>query len=65
MELGISVGDLDAIAVSNRKDVDDCLRELIKSWLIKPRNATRSALTRALQSKSVAGELTTTQGKVV
>ena len=65
MELGISVGDLDAIAANNIL-VYDCLFEVIKLWLTRGNPMpTRSALTRALQSKSVAGELTTTQGKVV
>ena len=65
MELGISVGDLDAIAVDNRKNAD-CLLEVLKLWLVQVNpKPTRSALTRALQSKSVAGKLTTTQGKVV
>ena len=65
MELGIPIMDLNAIT-ANEGNASDRLLEVIKLWLgrVNPK-PTRSALTRALQSKSVAGRLTTTQGKVV
>ena len=60
IELHIDQGTLDAIGKDNKK-AEDCLVELLNRWLRQP-NATRSALTAALQSKKLAGEATSEQG---
>ena len=54
LQLGIDVGTIDAIEVDRRK-VEDCLTDLIIHWLrnTEPK-PTRSALTKALQSKHVS-----------
>ena len=54
--LGIDMGTLKAIR-KNNTDVEDCLVELLNTWLCCPK-ATRSALTTALQSRQVIGEAT-------
>ena len=55
IELGIEQGDIEAISVNNR-NVDDCLREMMKTWLrkINPK-PTRDALSAALQCERVSG----------
>ena len=59
IELGIDVSTLDVIEMNHRK-VDDYLTELITKWLrhTNPK-PTRSAITKALKSPSVAGSATT------
>ena len=59
IELGVDMGTLDAIEKNNR-DVEDCLVRLLSVWLRG--KATRSAMTRALQSGKVIGEATSSQG---
>ena len=59
IELGIDIGTLDAIEKNNR-EVEDCLVQLLSKWLRS--KATRSAMTKALQSRKVTGEATSAQG---
>ena len=59
IELEISTGTLKAIDKDN-KHVEDCLIDLIDEWLRG--NATRSAMTRALQSSKVTGETPSGKG---
>ena len=63
IQLGIDLGTLDAINVDKRK-AEDALVEVIKLWLcqVNPK-PTRFALSMALESKCLAGEVTSTQGK--
>ena len=55
IQLCIDEGTLDALDADNHK-VEDCLAGLISKWLrnMKPR-PTRAAMTKALESQSVAG----------
>ena len=62
MELKIPNGTLEAIETDHKK-CDDCLLEMIKIWLRGDyTQPTKSAITAALQSKYVAGEVTSIQG---
>ena len=60
IELGMDIGTLDAIGKSNHYKVEDCLVELLSKWLRG--KATRSAMTKALQSRKVTAEATSVQG---
>ena len=54
-ELGIDQGTLVAIS-KNERNVEDCLREMINTWLRDTNPMpTRSALTAALNSEHVSG----------
>ena len=57
IQLGLSQGDVDAIARNNSHKTEDCLRECIKAWLegVEPK-PTREKLVRALQSPTVGRE---------
>ena len=61
IQMGIKPGDLDAIGKHN--DVDDALIDVTKQWL---RNANpkpnRAKLAAIIESKCIAGEVTSTQG---
>ena len=60
IELGMDAGTLDAIGKNNIHKVEDCLVDLLTVWLRG--NATRSAMTKALQSTKITAETTSTQG---
>ena len=59
IELEVNIGTLKAID-KDHKSVEDCLIDLIDKWLRG--NATRSAMTRALQSSKVSSEETSAKG---
>ena len=61
IELDINTGTLDAIGENNQHKVENCLYELLSKWL-RSGKATRSAMTRALQSRKVIAEATSPQG---
>ena len=63
LELGIKASDLDVIEKDSRK-AEDALYEVEKMWLhsVNPK-PTRTALKAVIESKCVAGEVTSTQGK--
>lgn len=55
-QLGLSQGDVDAIAKKFNHDPKDCLRDVITMWLKEVDPApTREQLARALQSPPVVG----------
>ena len=66
IELGIDVSTLDTIDKDYRK-ADDCLTELITKWLRRTNpKPTRSAITQALESQSVAASSATpSEGKII
>ena len=55
IDLSIDIGTLDAIGKNNHHKVEDCLVELLSKWL-RGGKATRSAMTKALQSRKVTAE---------
>ena len=63
IQMGIEPGDLDAIGKSKKEDVEDALYEVTKQWL-RSANPTpnRVMLTAIIESKCIAGEVTSTQG---
>ena len=62
IQLGIGPGDLDAIDI-NTKNVEHALYEVTKKWLYGANPMpNRTMLTEAIESKSVAGEITSSQG---
>ena len=65
LELGIKASDLDAIEKDSRK-AEDALYEVEKMWLrsVNPK-PTRTALNAVIESKCVAVEVTSTQGKYI
>ena len=60
IELGVDPGTLDAIGKNNHHKVEDCLVDLLGTWLRG--KATRSAMTKALQSRKVTADATSTRG---
>ena len=63
IQMGIEPGSLDAIGKSKKEDVDDAVYEVTKQWLRSANpKPTRATLTAIIESKCIAGEVTTTQG---
>ena len=60
IELGIDTSTLDAIGKNNHHKVEDCLVQMLGTWLRG--KATRSAMTKALQSSKVTAAATSAQG---
>ena len=61
IQLGIRPGDLDAIG--KNRDVDDALYEVVKQWLYSANpKPNKETLTTVIESKSVAGKVTSAQG---
>ena len=57
LELGLTVGMLDAIQLTNKHDVDECFREMLKKWLRKSDLLpTWSSLAEALRAPPVGLE---------
>ena len=57
----MDTGILDAIGKYNHHKVEDCLVDLLSRWL-RGGKATRSAMTKTLQSRRVTAEATSAQG---
>ena len=63
IQMRIEPGDLDAISKSKKEDVDDALYEVTKQWLRSANpKPNRAMLTAIVESKCIAGEVTSTQG---
>ena len=57
LELGLTVGTLDAIQLTNKHDVDECFRAMLKEWLRKSEPfPTWSNLAKALRAPPVGLE---------
>ena len=57
LELGLTAGTLDAIQLTNKHDVDECFRVMLKEWLRKSELLpTWSSLAKALRALPVGLE---------